>query len=106
MEEQRKQQQCPPRPWYWLAAKGHKPSKTAFWLCIIMANVCALLIVITVRLAVIPAEYFVEALVGGSAFFAFITWIITRLYHQGKNGPPPQQGGGGGYGGGAGPGYD
>ena len=89
MLDEPKAAQCPPRPWYWLAAKGYKPSKTAFWLFAIMVNVVALLIVITVRLALISEELFTEALVGGSAFFGFITWIMGRLYQQGKNGGSP-----------------
>lgn len=90
MADERQRKECPPRKWYWLATKGRKPSKTAFWLFLVMTCVVALLVVITVRLACISEAYFVDALVGGSAFFAFITWIITRLYHQGKGGPPPQ----------------
>jgi len=68
----------------WLVSKRDEPSRTAFWLAMVMIPTVVLFWVIVVRLAIIGEEYFVEALAGGGIFSALITFIMSRLYNQGK----------------------
>jgi hypothetical protein len=46
----------------------------------VMFPVVVLLWVVVVRLATIDAEFFVEALAGGGAFFTLVTFLIGRVY--------------------------
>jgi len=60
--------------------KHGRNSKTSFWFFMIMAPVVLILWVVAVRLALVPDEYFTEALVSGGGFTGLITALIGRLY--------------------------
>lgn len=67
-----------------LFRKGDKASKTAVWLGSIMALNISFMGVVLWRIAQLPDELFIDALVGGGAYFALSQFLTGMLYHKGK----------------------
>lgn len=68
----------------YLFRKRDKPSKTASWLTWVMMPTVLFLWTVMIRMVFIKDELFIEALIGGAAFFTLITFLVGRLYHKGK----------------------
>ena len=67
--------------------KGERASKSSFWQFMITLPVVCFLWIVVIRMAWMSDKYFLEALIGASAFFAVIEIVVLFWYHQRRKEP-------------------